>query len=367
MEKKTAICTTTINVPDFLDGICKNASEHNHKNISIYVIGDKKTPAETEIFCKKIKSDYSVDIEYFSLEAQEHRLDKYKKLLNIVPYNSGSRKLLANLMAYLDGCDTVIQIDDDNFIGTTDFIGEHNVVGENKDIKLYKSDKEWYNIYEQLIEKNNIPFFPRGFPWTKRVYERKQKIEEISETRKVALINGLVLEDPDVDAISRLFWPIRVTGSKHDLTKNFGLFPGTWSSFNNQNTSTSKETTPVYFTPYDGGRNSDIWTSYVMCKLCEVSGDVIAFGSPYVKQYRNKHNLWVDLEDELKNNILSDYFVDLLKSIDLNKSNYLDMLNELLEKSLIKLDNEKNLDQSDVEYIRKYFKGYQIWSNCFTN
>ena len=43
------------------------------------------------------------------------------------------------------------------------------------------------------------------------------------------------------------------------------------------------------------------------------------------------------------------------------------MLNELLEKSLIKLDNEKNLDQSDVEYIRKYFKGYQIWSNCFTN
>ena len=104
-----------------------------------------------------------------------------------------------------------------------------------------------------------------------------------------------------------------------------------------------------------------------MCKLCEVSGDVIAFGSPYVKQYRNKHNLWVDLQDELKNNILSDYFVDLLKSIDLNKSNYLDMLNELLEKSLIKLDNEKNLDKSDVEYIRKYFKGYQIWSNCFTN
>ena len=155
------------------------------------------------------------------------------------------------------------------------------------------------------------------------------------------MINGLVLEDPDVDAISRLFWPIRVVSSKNKLTSNFGLYPGTWSSFNNQNTSTSRELTSVFYTR-SNGRNSDIWTSYVICKLAETSKDVIAFGAPYVKQYRNPHNLWLDLKDELPNNLLTDYFVNLLSSIKLKKSSYMDMLLSLINKSLNKIKKEKN-------------------------
>ena len=77
---------------------------------------------------------------------------------------------------------------------------------------------------------------------------------------------------------------------------------------NNQNTSTSRELTSVFFTPVAAGRNSDIWTSYIICKLVETSKDVVAFGAPYVKQFRNPHNLWTDLKDELPNNILTDYF-----------------------------------------------------------
>ena len=89
------------------------------------------------------------------------------------------------------------------------------------------------------------------------------------------------------------------------------------------------------------GRNSDIWTSYVICKLAETSKDVIAFGAPYVKQYRNPHNLWLDLKDELPNNLLTDYFVNLLSSIKLKKSSYMDMLLSLINKSLNKIKKEK--------------------------
>ena len=35
---KTAIVTTTINIPTFLDDICKNSTQYNHKDIKIIVI-----------------------------------------------------------------------------------------------------------------------------------------------------------------------------------------------------------------------------------------------------------------------------------------------------------------------------------------
>ena len=36
-----AILTTTINIPIFLDNICKNVKKYKHKNIFFLVIADK--------------------------------------------------------------------------------------------------------------------------------------------------------------------------------------------------------------------------------------------------------------------------------------------------------------------------------------
>ncbi len=361
--RRIAIVTTTINIPKFLIELSRNALSYKHSNLYFYIIGDKKTPKSIVSFLNKLKKQFPYKYYYLGIKDQEKRLSNKKKLLKIMPYNSGARKLLGNFIAYKDGADLVIQIDDDNFVQKSDFIGEHSLVDRRKKIKLFKSKSGWYNIYEQLNEKNNIPFYPRGFPWSKRQYLLKSKnIKVRKESKKIVLINGLVLEDPDVDAISRLFWPIRVVSSKNKLTSNFGLYPGTWSSFNNQNTSTSRELTSVFFTPVAAGRNSDIWTSYVMCKLVETSKDVIAFGAPYVKQYRNPHNLWVDLQDELPNNLLTDYFVNLLFSIKLKKENYMDMLLTLIEKSLNKIEKEKKLKKNEKNILSGYFKEYKIWA-----
>ena len=361
--RRIAIVTTTINIPKFLIQLSKNALSYKHRNLYFYIIGDKKTPRSIVSFVNKLTKQFPYKYYYLDIKEQEKRLRNKKRLLKIMPYNSGARKLLGNFIAYKDGADLVIQIDDDNFVQKSDFIGEHGNVDKNKKIKLFSSKNGWYNIYEQLNEKNNIPFFPRGFPWSKRQYLLKSKNIKIkNEKRKIVLINGLVLEDPDVDAISRLFWPVRVVSSKNNLSSNFGLYPGTWSSFNNQNTSTSRELTSVFFTPVAAGRNSDIWTSYVICKLTEISKDIIAFGAPYVKQYRNPHNLWVDLKDELPNNLLTEYFVNLLSSIKLKKNNYMEMLLILIEKSLIKIKKEKKLNKYEKKILLNYFKEYKIWA-----
>jgi len=89
---------------------------------------------------------------------------------------------------------------------------------------------------------------------------------------------------------------------------------------------------------------------------------VIAFGAPYVKQYRNPHNLWLDLKDELPNNLLTDYFVNLLSSIKLKKSSYMDMLLSLINKSLNKIKKEKKLNKNEKNILSGYFKEYKIWA-----
>ena len=59
-----------------------------------------------------------------------------------------------------------------------------------------------------------------------------------------------------------------------------------------------REIIPVFFTPPSGGRNADIWTAYVINRLAEHMGDVIAFGQPLVRHIRNPHNLREDYRQE---------------------------------------------------------------------
>jgi hypothetical protein len=364
--QKIAVVTTTIREPVFLSELSENAARNKKTDLFFYVIGDKKTPSSARELCESLAVKYpSFNYTYYDIDGQEESLSSYSELMKIVPYNSGVRKLLGNRIAYDDGCDITIQIDDDNFVGGDDFIGAHSKVGTVSEVELFASDNGWHNVYEHLIEENGLPFFPRGYPWSKRDYQKEARITKKVEARRVVVNNGLVYEDPDIDAISRLFWPVRVVGVKSGSEHEFGLFPGTWCSFNNQNTSTSRELTQVYFTPVAGQRNADIWTSFVICKLVEQTGDVVMFGNPFVKQFRNEHNLWVDLEDEFLSNKATDAFVALLDSIELTKESYKDLLDELLQKSLNDISCMENIEENQLEMMQNFFMEYKVWSDSF--
>ena len=113
------------------------------------------------------------------------------------------------------------------------------------------------------------------------------------------------------------------------------------------------------------GRNSDIWTSFVICKLVEHTGDVVMYGSPFVKQFRNPHNLWQDLEDELENNKATETFVSLLNSIQLKDGLYKNLLDELINKSLKKITEMDHIKGEHLDMMQNYFKQYKVWSDSF--
>lgn len=357
---KTAIVTTTIRLPRFLEGVCENVVTHKHEDVSCIVVGDEKTPAETSAFCEALSKKFGVPIFYLDIPAQERALAAYPELLTLVPHNSGVRKLLGNFIAYRDGCETLIMIDDDNFATDIDLVGFHGIVNNSPELEYVETDTGWFNVYESLVEERSIPFFPRGYPWG----ERKRvptKIRKQKRALKIAVNSGLVLEDPDVDAITRLFWPIRVLGMAPGWGPNFALAPGTWAPFNNQNTSLSREAIPIHFTPAAGGRNSDIWTSYIMTRVIEHRGDAVSFGYPLVKQLRNPHDLWKDLDDELLNDRTSDQFVALVRSTPLTEKTYLSSLGELLEKMLAQLPALAGLSEGGTKMIGDFLREYQMW------
>ncbi len=353
-----SIVTTTINVPFFLEGLIRNLNIYNNlKKTNIIVIGDKKTPSDTEDYVKKFKK--KIDIRYLSISQQEKyfssNIDK-KNFINFFPYNSGSRKMIGNMIAALEGAEGCIMIDDDNFIlDKTDFLKFHKRINNKISTKILSSSTGWFNVHSQLIEKTSIPFYPRGFPWSKRFLNEKMKIKN---SKSFCHVNaGLVLNDPDIDAVSRLFWPIVSKNMKNTYGKNFTLSNNTWCPFNDQNTSISKDILKIYYKPLAGGRNSDIYTSFLINKFLKFIGGGISFGQPLVRQDRNFHSFRQDYELEKLSNNASELLIEVLREVEIKNSNT-DVLNLFYNflKECVKITNNKKFDEtryhlSDHEYV----------------
>jgi len=301
------------------------------------------------------------------------------------PYNDALRKLLGTLyvwIKYKKNIERVIYIDDDNYLEKNqNFIDGHEITGSLISGKAEKSKNKWLNIYEKLNVDYKIPIFPRGYPWKYRGIKNKLQIKKFTKRRVIAKC-GFITRDPDIDAVSRLFWPINVRSVKNN--KDFYFFPGTYTPFNDQNTSISREYIVLYYKPFSAGRNSDIWTSYLICKMAEIYGELVSYGNPSLKQIRNKHDYWKDYELEKKHNISTDFFVDLISKIRIkrDKSRYYTLLKicslmiKEISKSLNKIEKRKTNERhyqgfsqmeyklrkkDSLQYIKLYFQEYVLW------
>ena len=133
--KKISIVTTTINIPIFLKNIVQNIKLKKSQNIfeiSIIVIGDKKTPKKTKKFCDNLSKKFRINILYFDINFQDKYFkSKYSSIYKLFPYNDAIRKLLGSIFILNDPPDKVIFIDDDNYCNKKqNFLKDFDIVGE---------------------------------------------------------------------------------------------------------------------------------------------------------------------------------------------------------------------------------------------
>jgi reversibly glycosylated polypeptide len=362
---KTTIVTTTIYVPHALEKYGQNAKFYGHSGLNFIVIGDKKTPPETRAFCEHMAARY-YPCEYLGIEDQETYLDRYPDLWRHLPFHSIQRRNVGLLKAWEDGADVVITIDDDNWMLNHDFVRLHRVVGECPELPAIESSSGWFNVCSLLEEASGTPFYHRGYPREQRWKEHAAFTCTASIRRRIAVNAGLWLDDPDIDAMTRLERPIVVRGMRPGAPERFVLQPGTWSPFNSQNTALLREVIPAYFVSPCVGRYDDIWPSYIVTRIANHLGDVIAYGQPLMRQKRNEHDLWKDLDNERVGSLLTDEFCAALRSIPLRGATYHQCYGELAIKLRDAWQPARGWTEAMIQAREGLLEGMTIWHEAFS-
>jgi hypothetical protein len=361
-----AIVTTTINVPLALEGYARNAREYGHTGISFIVAGDRKTASGAREFCRRLNREYA-PCEYLDIEDQRRYCERFPHFWNYLPFDCIQRRNVALLKAYEDGADVVITVDDDNLVTNHDFIAHHSKAGTWQYLPVYQTTSGWFNVCGELVEQQGTAFYHRGHP-VKQRWNDNSVFTTVAEAKVRTVVNaGFWLDDPDIDALTRLHRQPVVTGMRPQPggRLQFALQPGTWSPFNSQNTALAREVIPAYCVLPFVGRYDDIWPSYLVNRIASHLGDAIAFGLPFVRQVRNPHDLWRDLDAERAGMQMTDQFCEVLQGIPLRGSTYHACYGELLEGLRREWRLPDNAPQGWVEMREGTLAGIEVWWEMF--
>jgi hypothetical protein len=352
-----ALTLTTINIPKVIETYAHNFREHGHDDCAIVVVGDMKSPLETGEYCADVARRLRCRVEYFDVGRQRDYLRRFAALAEHLPYNSFSRRNIGDLYAWEEGATVVVRTDDDNYpTPGTDYLAGHRHVGAVSTLPTIAARTGWYNCCELLEAAHGRPFYPRGFPYPMRW--KDAGLERREERARVGLNAGLWLGEPDVDAITRLAEPVEALRVRPDVPDHVMLARGTWCAVNTQNTAYARELIPAAFVSPFLGRYDDIWSGYLLRKVMDHLDDRITYGQPLVRQDRNVHDLWKDLEHEMKGNLLTPHLLDVLARKVLKGTSYAACYAELADHL------EAEIEQ-DRDYFAPVWTGMRIWAEIF--
>lgn len=271
-----SVVVTSINSPN--NALREIAQGCKANGADFILIGDSKSP-----------SDFHLDgCRYFSLQAQKALEFEYAK---VCPERHYARKNIGYLLAMKQGAQQIVETDDDN-IPLAKFWERRALMVS--DPVVCGVPKGWVNVYSYFSQD---VIWPRGLPLD-RVRDTVVPIESLPALqRKCPIQQGLADDNPDVDAIYRLLFPLPV---KFVPNRRVVLDAGAWCPFNSQNTVWFPEAYPLLYLPFFCSfRMTDIWRSFVAQRIAWANGWAILFFSPTVSQVRNDHDLMIDFADEV--------------------------------------------------------------------
>lgn len=273
MPRPTVVLTSISPPNQILQAIATGAAA---AKFDFVVVGDTKSPP-----------DFALEgCEFYSLERQ---LQSGFRFASLCPTRHYARKNIGYLLAMRAGSPLVLETDDDN-IPLPSFWSERRP----QVTAPVLAAAGWVNVYRYFTD---ALVWPRGLPLDEIQTEPPKFETLLSQASHCPIQQGLADENPDVDAIYRLAFPLpqNFRGDRRVV-----LGPGSWCPFNSQNTAFWPEAYPLLYLPaYCSFRMTDIWRSFVAQKLAWVNGWSILFHEPTVRQERNDHSLMKDFADEV--------------------------------------------------------------------
>ena len=369
-EKRVSIVITTINRPIVLEAIASNCRKFGRiENVDVIVVGDRNTPTDVSTYVESVFKQTSLSVKYWGVEKQLLWLDKFPQLNEIIPFNSDNRRNIGHLLAYENGADIIVALDDDNYpLENIDYIAPYLEVGTEKPYPLTSSKNGWYNICSSLSSDCNFEFYPRGFPYSRRTNpsEPNRCLSTTTKSSHLLVKAGLWLGDPDIDAVTRLTFPMTVDSfSGGDVF----LAPGTMCPFNTQNTAFHRNLLPAFYYVHmnrliDGyrvDRYGDIWSGYIAQTIMHHFGDIVGFGYPLVNHERNEHNLLEDLRQEFPGMVLTNKLIGLMKEVSIQGTNYHDATQSFAIGLRQVVNYSSSLTNQEKDYLLEVVRNILIW------
>jgi hypothetical protein len=359
---KVAVTLTTINIPTVVEKI---ASEYAGVHELFFVVaGDVNSRDGTKEYLNKIQNKTGIEI-IFTHPSKLDLAHEFKNSVSHIPTKSFAQRNYADLYAYKHGAEIIIRIDDDNFpFDVTMFVDKHvERLMYNGKTDVIHSSSGWFNCCDMLTEKNNIRFYPRGFPLSPRHSEEEITVNVFSSV-KIGVNAGLWLGDPDIDAHQRLAHPIDALKFSTQYSEDLVLANDVWCPINTQNTAYLVDLLPLMFVSPFAGRYDDIISGYLMRAVLDLHGIYVSYGNPLVYQDRNPHNLVTDLQNEINGMSISDELTSNLKDFS-QKSKKSETLSETYL-SVIEYIKSTNLYSRD-NFIKPIIDGSELWCIDYQN
>jgi hypothetical protein len=275
---KTALITTTINVPTVLELYRKL-----DPGVKFYVAADEKTPLEAYQFCADIP-----DCEIYSPDRQKELGYECSELLG---WNTDSRRNIALLEALKGGAELILSCDDDMVPCDTKQRSPELFSKSFSGLRL-GAPREWFDLGQFMVP----PAKQRGLPPDQSFYWLAGAVVDVT----IGAWQGIILGIPDSDAMTAMTNKPLVTGVSDILRNGFVLDPGCFAVFNSQLTMFRRELAPAFAQFYNHqGRNTDIFASMLMRRIMQERNLYTYFGPPMGYHARAPRLLFKDLKAEM--------------------------------------------------------------------
>jgi hypothetical protein len=279
------IVITSIHEPSI--GVISFSQIPHHQLI---VVGDAKTPSHWN--CQNVV--------YLPIEKQKNIDENLDKVL---PYNHYSRKMIGYLYAIRKKAAYIMETDDDNIPKLNFYIPDFQDVFET-----LLPNQGFVNIY-QFFSHQKI--WARGLPLS--LVNTAFEQATVLQSCKVGIWQGLIDENPDVDAIYRL---TNNTPCFFEERSPIVLGKKTVSPFNSQNTVFKKELFSLLYLPaFVSFRFTDILRSLVAQPILWQTEYLVGFTKATVLQKRNPHDNFEDFLLEIPMYRYSEKIIEIVESV----------------------------------------------------
>jgi hypothetical protein len=323
--KDKCVVITTINKPT--EAILKHI---NNTDYDVIIVGDNKTPDDyKELNCIYLDS------------SSQKKL--FPELSELLPYNHYCRKNLGYLYAIKKGYRIIYETDDDNIpYDRFDTILEYTAPQ-----MITEQNNAWINIFKYFT--NNAYIWPRGFPLRLLKNEPNYLIKDTD--KRPSIINGLVENDPDVDALFRIICNHQ-DSIQWDKNKCIVIDNNNVCVFNTQNTFwLNPELFICLLIPCSVSfRYCDILRGIINNIILKKTDNYMMYSSPNVIQHRNEHNLLSDFKSEYEMYIHNDTILEYIEKDIVNITS----VKELLCLIYHNLLTNHVITQKDVDILTKW-------------